>query len=172
MQSNAWFALIVRPKHERTAARSLRNQGFEEYVPLYRTRRRWSDRMKELESVLFPGYVFCRFDYQHRLQVLNSPGVCSIAGTGKRPEPVDESELSAVRALVSSGRAIQPWPRVHMGERVTIDDGPLAGLRGVVVRDRDAWRVVITVQALERAVAVEVDRAILSPERNHGSPQA
>jgi transcription antitermination factor NusG len=170
MPAPSWFAIRVRPKHEKTAAINLGRQGFEEYVPLHRVRRRWSDRVKELDAVLFPGYIFCRFPRHDRLRVLNSPSVESIVGFGKTDIPIDEAEIQAVRALVASGRPLAPWPFLRIGQKVAIDSGPLAGVRGVVLRDQDSWRVVVSVEALDRSIAVEVDRDMINPESSllHG----
>lgn len=168
-----WFAVTVRPNHEHSAEKGLRNQGFEAYLPVQRVRRRWSDRIKELESVLFPGYLFCRFDAADRLRILNSPGIVSIAGSGKTPLPVEDEEISNIRTLISSRRELALWPCVRVGERVRIECGALQGLSGVIVRARDAWRVVVSVEALNCAVAVEVDAESLAPERiPHGRLQA
>ncbi len=158
-----WYALTVRPRHERATARSLRAKGLEEFSPLYRTRRRWCDRIKELETELFPGYVFCRFSYEQRLLVLNTPGVTSIVGFGKRPVPVDDDEIEAVRAVLASGFPIEPWPYLRAGQKVRIEQGCLEGVAGVVLRDRDTFRVLINVEILQRTVAVEIDRALLTP---------
>lgn len=117
------------------------------------------------ESVLFPGYLFCRFDAADRLRILNSPGVLSIAGSGKTPLPVEDEEISNIRMLISSRRELALWPCVRIGERVRIEHGALQGLSGVIVRARDAWRVVVSVEALNCAVAVEVDAESLAPER-------
>jgi transcription antitermination factor NusG len=164
MSNPSWFALRVRPKHERVAAINLGRQGFEEYVPLHRVRRRRSDRVKELDTVLFPGYIFCRFPSHERLRVLNSPGVESIVGFGKTDIPVDDAEIRAVRTLVAQGRPLAPWPFLRIGQDVAIESGPLAGLRGVVLRDQDSWRVVVSVEALDRSLAVVVDRDMICPE--------
>jgi transcription antitermination factor NusG len=144
----------------------------EAYLPLYRTRRQWSDRTVDAEAPLFPGYLFCRFSPRERWRVLSSTGVRAIVGTRHDPLPVNESEISSVRALVSSGRPILPWPYVRVGERVTILEGPLASLSGVVVREKNHWRVVVSVEALSCSVAVELDAEILGPARgSYGTSQ-
>lgn len=160
-----WFAVTVRPNLERSAERGLRNQGFEAYLPMQRVKRRWSDRIKEMDSVLFPGYLFCRFEAADRLRILNSPGIVSVAGSGKTPLPVEDEEISNIRTLIASRRELALWPCVRVGERVRIASGALEGLSGVIVRARDAWRVVVSVEALHCAVAVEVDAESLAPER-------
>src|SRR5438105_14577000 len=99
-EDTLWYALHVRTRFEKVVARSLRGKGYEEFLPLYRRVNRWSDRIKEIELPLFPGYVFCRFNPQDRLPVLTIPGVNAVVGIGKNLLPVDESELSAVRAVL------------------------------------------------------------------------
>src|SRR5580704_11935485 len=150
-----WFALRVRPKHEKTVASHLSTLGFDEYVPLHQVRRRWSDRVKVLDAPLFPGYIFCSFTYSDRLRVLNSPSVESVVG------PVDDSEIATLRTLVASGKPLAHLPFLRIGQDVVIERGPLAGIRGVVLRDESAWRVVVSVAALDRSIAVEVDREVL-----------
>lgn len=153
-----WFAVAVKPRHEKLAARVLRDQGLEDFLPLYRSRRRWSDRLKEIEAPLFAGYVFCRFSPQDRTPVLKTPGVRSIVAFGGQPAPVPDSEISAIRRAVGSGLPVEPGPLLGEGQPVRIERGPLSGLRGVLVRVRDNWRLVVSVELLQRSVAVEVDR--------------
>lgn len=161
----SWFALTVHPKHEQLAERGLKNHGFEAYVPVHRVRRQWSDRRKNLDMVLFPGYVFCRFDPAQKLRVLQSPAVRSIVSSGREPLPVDESEISAVRAMISTGRPIDVCPYIRIGQQVRVSQGPLASLRGVILRVKDSWRVVVSVEALGCSVAVEVDADQVLPDR-------
>lgn len=161
----SWFALTTGPSHERRAERALLNQGFETYLPAYRVRRQWSDRVKNLDTVLFPGYVFCRFSYEERLRVLSSAGVRSVVTSGREPAPVGEEELHAVRALLASGRPLLPHPYLRIGQKVTIEDGQFASLRGVIARVKDSWRVVVSVDALNCSVSVEVDADAVAPLR-------
>jgi len=164
-----WYALTVKPRHERTAAQNLRQKGLEDFSPVYRSRRRWSDRIKELELQLFPGYVFCRFSYAERLQVLNTPGISSIVSFAKIPAPVEESEIVAVRTVLASGYPASPWPYVRAGQQVRIEDGCLAGLTGTVLREKDVCRVVVNVELLQRSVAVEIDRDAVALKKDVGS---
>src|SRR5438309_1885473 len=85
-----WFAIHIRGRYEKSTAAILHDKGYEWFLPLYKCRRRWSDRSKELELPLFPGYLFCRFDLNDRLPILTTPGVLQIVGIGKTPIPVDE----------------------------------------------------------------------------------
>jgi transcription antitermination factor NusG len=165
-----WFALTVKPRHEKTVAQSLRHRGLEDFLPLYSARRRWSDRVKAVEFPLFPGYVFCRFDYERRFPVVTTPGVISIVGFANLPTPVSEDEIAAVRTILASNLPAQPWPVVRVGQSIRIERGSLAGLQGILIREKDSLRVVISLELLQRAVAVEIDRDIICA--THGAAHA
>src|SRR5262245_60511989 len=95
-EGTLWYALHVRTRFEKVVARNARDKGFEELLPLYRRASRWSDRIKQIDLPLFPGYVFCRFNPLDRLPILTIPGVKGIVGFGKNLIPVDEAELNAI----------------------------------------------------------------------------
>ncbi|MGB7762983.1 MAG: UpxY family transcription antiterminator [Bryobacteraceae bacterium] len=170
--SEQWFALRVKSRCERVVSTIARNKGFEEFLPLYECRRRWSDRTQSVELPLFPGYVFCRLNPQRRLPLLTIPGVLHFVGIGRTPVAIDEEEIVAIQSAVKSGLSAEPWPFLEAGQRVRLEDGPLAGLEGFLVEVRKRYRVVVSVSLLKRSVAVEIDREWVSPLDASGRPMA
>lgn len=162
-----WYALTVKPQHEKSVAEQLSAKSVEAYLPLCLLRRRWSDRLKTVQLPLFPRYVFCRFQFEDRLKVLRIPSVTSIVGFGGTPCPIPENEIDTIKRLVDCGLQIMPWPFLRIGHRVRIREGPLCGLEGMLAREKAAYRVVINVEMLQRAVAVEVERELLEATTNH-----
>jgi len=161
-----WYAVRVQSKYELLASDTLLGKGYEVLLPLYKSVRRWSDRMKTLERPLFPGYLFCRFDMGgRRLPILTTPGVFGIVGAGRTPIPIDDEEITALQLMLRSGLAPEPWPYLTVGSRVLIERGPLAGLEGIVVANRNRWRVVVSVALLQRSVAAEIDRCWMREAR-------
>lgn len=155
-----WYALQIRAGQEKSVSAGLRGKGHEEFLPLYQTFRHWSDRVKQIEVPLFPGYLFCRFDPLDRLvPVVTTPGVIRIVSFGRTPIPVAEAEIEAVHRVVHSGLAAEPWPFLSSGCRVAIERGPLAGLEGILTRLAGGHRLVVSVNLLQRSVAVQVDSA-------------
>lgn len=161
--SDRWFALCVEVQREKTAAAALRNLGFEEYLPQYPVRRTWSDRIKSIQTPLFPGYLFCRFALEDRARVLNAPWVRAIVRFGPSPTPVPEEQVESIRCMLSSGLPVQPWPYLEAGQTVRIEQGPLRGLEGALLGVKGVWRVVVSVELLRRSVAVEIDRDQVFP---------
>lgn len=158
-----WFAIQVRTRHEIGIADYLSAKGYEQFLPLYKCRKNWSDRIKEVQAPLFPGYLFCRFDPSDRLPILKTPGVVQIVGNGRSPAPVCDAEIAALQKMVASGLPNQPWPFLHAGDKVQIEAGPLRGLEGVLVAFRGSRHLVLSVTLLQRSVAVEIDCAFVSP---------
>ena len=153
-----WFVLYVKPRHEKNVAAILRGKGYEQFLPLFE--RRSVSRISELP--LFPGYVFCRFDPGNRLPILTVPGVFSIVNNGGKAIPVDDAEMDALERVVRNGLPREPWPMLTQGARVRVVHGPLQGVEGLVVSNKNCTRVIISVGLLQRAVAVEVEREWLA----------
>jgi transcription antitermination factor NusG len=159
-----WYVVVVRSNFERAACLCFQEKGYETYLPLYRARRKWSDRTKEIEAPLFGGYMFCRFDASQRLPILQTPGVVSIVGTKTTgPVAVDEAEIVAVRKMLDSQLPVGPWPFLHEGNFVTVERGPLAGVEGRVVEVKSRFRLVVSVSLLQRSVYAEIDRDWVVP---------
>ncbi len=158
-----WYALRVRPRYEKLLSATLRSKGYDEFLPLYRSRRQWSDRQKEVELPVFPGYLFCRFSLPEKYPVISAPGVMHIVGCGGQPVPVSEAELDAVQRLVKSGFPLLPSSCLNPGQEVYIQAGPLKGVEGTLVSAKSGYRLVVSVTLLQRSVSVEVDSHWVRP---------
>jgi transcription antitermination factor NusG len=158
-----WFAIHVKSRAEHLVSMGLRGRGYDEFFPSYRSCRDWSDRRKQLDLPLFPGYVFCRLDINRRQPVITTPGVVSIIGLGRTPVPVADGEIAAVRRVIESGVMTVPWPFLQAGERVLIERGPLAGLEGNLLEIKNGLRIVISVELLQRSISAEIDRSWIRP---------
>jgi transcription antitermination factor NusG len=153
-----WFAVYVRVRHERKVEMQLTYKGFEAFLPSYVSSRKWSDRLKDVELPLFPGYVFCRMAMADRVDVLSAVGVVRIVGLGAKYIPVDDAEIMALQRAMAAGLPCEPVPFASIGERVRVVSGPLAGVEGILMEYRQRHRVVLSISLLQRSVSVEVER--------------
>ncbi len=152
-----WYAVYTLPRHEKSAARQMRNRSIENFVPVYRAIRtaRHGERSR-VEYPLFPGYLFARISRAERLCVLTVPGVIRLVGTGGCPTPIAEDEIEGLRTLLSSHGA-EPVAYMTRGRRVRFADGPWSGLEGTVIRTKTGARVVVSVDLIRQSIAIEVD---------------
>jgi transcription antitermination factor NusG len=164
-----WFAVRVKSNFEKRVTASLIGRGLNAFLPEYETRRRWSDRYKTIDCPLFPGYVFCRIDLNHRLPVLSTPGFLYIVSSGSKPTPVDEAEIARIQMVVHSGLSALPWPTLAVGQKVRLVRGPLSGLQAILLEVGKQKCVYVGVTLLRRGVSVKVDSDWILPI---GPPQA
>ncbi len=161
--SPLWYALRVRPRHEKSVTEQLATKRYSAFLPLYSVRRRWADRWKVVSLPLFPGYVFCCFDAASRGRVLSTPGVIDVVRLGSEPAPIASSEIEAIRLVVASDLKAEPYPSLVRGQRVVVAGGPLDGVAGTLMQVRNGVRLVISVELLQRSVQVEIERERVIP---------
>ncbi len=158
-----WYAISVRPRHEKSVSQHLAHQGLNYFLPTYRSVRRWKDRRKELEMALFPGYVFVNLNLRDRLGVLRAPGVVRFVTFQGQPAAVPDTEIRALESSVSAGMRPQPHPYLRQGKKVRVKSGPLADAEGIMIRRKDGFRLVLSIDLIMRSVALEVDESDVEP---------
>lgn len=152
-----WYAVCTRHQHEKVAARVLAYKQLEVFLPLYKARRKWQDRIKEISLPLFPGYLFVREGQERWLPILTTPGVCHIVSCGGRPAVIPSSEIEGIRRIVESTLRVEPHPFLKSGDWVRVKYGPIAGVEGILLRKKNVDRLVLSVEMLGKSAAVEVD---------------
>lgn len=159
-----WHAAYTHARHEKKVAQQLEERGIEHFLPLYHSLRQWKDRRKELDLVLFPGYVFVRFATRERLRVLQLSGIVRFVQFNGQPVVLPASDIDGLRCGLLQGLQAEHHPYLTVGRRVRVVHGPLLGARGILVRVKTNWRIVISIDAIMRSVAVEVDEGDVVPE--------
>jgi transcription antitermination factor NusG len=158
-----WFAVFTVPRHEKRVEEHFRLREIESCLPLYRTQRRWKDGSRGvLDLPLFSNYIFVRIDHGGRVPVLKVPGVISIVGWGPQPLSVSDSYIRWLREGLRQGK-IEPHPHLTIGTRVRIHSGAMAGMEGVLIRKKNNFRVVLTLEMIMKSVTVEVEIEDIEP---------
>jgi transcription antitermination factor NusG len=152
-----WYALKVRTRAEFAALAALQSRGYDPYCPTRLERRRYSDRMKAVETAVFPGYLFCKFDVQKKVPIVSSHGVEYIVGTAGAPAAIPDSEIINLQRAVTAGASASPYFKA--GQRVRITHGPLTGVEGILARNPQGDRLVVSVELLNRSVSIQIEEA-------------
>lgn len=158
-----WYAIYTCPRHEKRVAEQMKARHLEGFLPVYRALHRWKDRIKQLELALFPGYVFVRLALRDRLRVLEIPSVVSFVSFQGKPAPLPQDEIESLRRGLMGCVRMEPHPYLQSGCRVRVRSGPMSGLEGILLKRKEGLRLVVSVEILMRAVAVEVDEADVEP---------
>ncbi len=163
-QQPRWFALYTASRHEKRVAQHLGQREIEFYLPLYKSQRKWSDGSRvTLDLPLFPGYLFIHIQRSERSRVLGVPGALTVVGgTGGEPACLPDATIDALRSGLET-RPAWPHPLLTVGQRARIRSGALTGFEGIVVRNKNSFRVVLTVEHILQSYAVEVALEDLEP---------
>ena len=153
-----WYAVHTRSRHEKLVARQFLEKQIEAFLPLCTEVHRWKDRYKKVEVPLFSGYVFAQFvgGSLRRQAVLKTTGVIRIVGFGQRDEPVPDEQIDALRRVLESDVFLEKHKYLRVGQRVRVISGALAGVEGILKRIKGNARLVIAVEPIRQAVAVEL----------------
>jgi transcription termination/antitermination protein NusG len=154
-----WYAVRTRPRHEKVVTHSLETAGIETFLPLCPQVRTWSDRRKVVDFPLFPGYIFARttWSMQARVRIFQTNGVIGFVGPRKEATPIPVQQIDAVRSLVRAQAECRPHSYLAVGQRVRIQNGALQGLQGILVRVASDHSLVVSVDLINRSVAIRLD---------------
>lgn len=158
-----WYAVYTRAQHEKQVATQLAQQAVECFLPLYESVRRWKDRRVVLNLPLFPSYVFVHLDLPDRLKVLQTLGVVKLVEFGGVPCPIPDAEIEVLQSCLARRMRMQPHPYLSVGRRVCVKSGPLAGLEGILVRRKNSYRLVLSIDSISSSVWVELDAVDVEP---------
>ena len=154
-----WFAVQTRPRHEKKVNSGLNERGINSFLPVYREKRRWSDRHKWVELPLFSQYLFVRvpLSVESRVRVLQTPGVVQFVGTPGRGTPVPDEQIDNLQLIVDQNIPMAPHEFMRIGERVRIRGGALNGIEGLLVAIKNESSFVVSVDLIQKSVAIRVE---------------
>ena len=156
-----WYALYTRHHHEKMASGFLAAKGFVVFLPLYFAPRQWKDRIKVISSPLFPCYTFIQGGLERHLDVVTTAGIYGFVCCAGVPVPIPPQEIDVIRRVVDRSIKIEPHPFIKCGDHVRVKAGPLEGIEGILVRKKNFYRLVLTVELLGKSAAVEVDASLV-----------
>jgi transcription antitermination factor NusG len=156
--STDWYAFRVRPRHEKLVSASLRGKGYEEFLPLVKSKRKWADRSPIIEMPLFPGYIFCDTTRSEIGRIRCTQGIVDVIRAGSSPAAANRLEIEGLRKATEANLQLESLPYIDPSttKRLRIVSGPLSGLDGMLVQIRGKERLILSVELLCRSVLVEV----------------
>jgi transcription antitermination factor NusG len=164
-QTQAWYAILTRARHEKSVAYRLRERGVTAFLPLVTELRRWSDRRKLVEFPLFRCYVFAKLlrTREGRLTALRIDGVFSLVGARGEGTPIPDEQIDAVRRLIEERLPWHSHPFLKIGQRVRIRSGALDGVEGILVSRSGESTLVVSIDAIQRSLAVRIEGYDVEP---------
>ena len=153
-----WYALYTRPRFEKKVDFILKQKGLHSFLPVRNVIRYWSNGKKRIVEPLFPSYVFVHANLKERYFALQSYGVARFVSFNGQPARIPEEQIQDISRILQCGYDPEPFSDLISGDEVEIVSGSLRGLRGVYVEDRGKRRLVLSVDFIQQAIAITVER--------------
>jgi transcription antitermination factor NusG len=158
-EESNWYAVHTMSRHEKRVAAQFEEKRVCTFLPLLRQIHKWSDRRSEVEVPMFSCYAFIRIVHtvEERLKVLRTPGVLGLVGSERQGTPIPEEQIESIRTVINENIPCFPHPFINIGKRVRIRGGSLEGIEGILVRQGTDQALVVSVELLQRSVAIRVE---------------
>ncbi len=152
-----WYAIYTKPRNEKKIAEMLQEKGIENYLPLIKRIKQWSDRRKNVEEPMFSSYIFVRIRENEHLPVLQTPGVIRFVMFERKKVPVRNFQIEAIRKYEKTGEEFIPNQEDFIpGKKVRIIKGGLKGLEGSLIEISGKQRVKIEVDAIGQSIYIKI----------------
>ncbi|HZQ69650.1 MAG TPA: UpxY family transcription antiterminator [Terriglobales bacterium] len=154
----AWYAVQTRSRHEKKVAEDIQEKGIQSFLPLVIRVHKWSDRQKQVQLPLFPGYVFVHTTSAapDRISVLRTPGVAGFVGSSGKGTPIPEKQIEDIRLILDRNVPFEDYPFLEISQRVRIRGGSLDGVEGTLVAKNSDQSLVVSIDLIKRSILVRV----------------
>lgn len=171
MNSRKWLAVYTRPRWEKKVNKLLSDKGVENYCPLNKVKRKWSDRIKTVEEPLFKSYVFVKVNEKDKTEVRMTPGVINFVYWQGKPAVIKEKEIQTIKKFLSEYDHVEARPmELKPDQRVKIASGLFMDHEGKVVEVKQK-KVIVAIDSLGYILIATIDkRKLISSDKKsrHG----
>lgn len=167
-----WYACYTRSRAEKAALVELQETGIESYLPLVRTRRKWSDRMKWVDMPLLRSYIFVKVSGSDYTKVLSVNSLVRFVTFENRAIAIPDRQIEAIKLLLNQGAELEvASERFSQGEKIVVQAGPFLGLQGELVEYRGKNKVLIRLGKLSESILVTIPVELLVRDYSENNPQ-
>ena len=157
MKLKKWIVVRSKPRSEKIVYDQLLEKGIEAYLPLLKERRKWSDRKKWVEFPLFSSYLFANIELKNSIFVLQTHGVSSLVKFGEEIAIVQDKIIKTIKLAIDGGYQLTPTEYFIAGNEVEVIEGPMKGVKGIIVQLKGKDRLIIKIDAIQQALSINID---------------
>ena len=165
-----WIAVYTKSRHEKVVIQELENKNIESYCPIFKERRQWSDRKRWVEFPLFRSYVFAKIELKNSIYILQTMGVHHIIKFQGNISIIPNEIIQNIKSMIDGGFTVEQVEYFVKGDEVIVVDGPLKGMDGIVVKIKNENKLVLKIEVIQQAIAVQIHPGYLKPKKKHVNP--
>lgn len=158
-----WLAAYTRARHERQVARQLKEKRLECLLPTFQRLARWSDRIKQIESPLFPNYIFVHICESERVSLLETAGIVYLVSAAGELAILADEEIGRLQSCCRFPGEIEPHPYLRVGKQVRVKHGPFAGWAGTLLEKQNSRRLIVSIDPIMKSLSLNLHAADVEP---------
>ena len=153
-----WYAVYTKPRWEKKVAALLLEAGIENYCPINKVTRQWSDRRKVVLEPVFKGYVFVRVEENKKWAVKKIPGILNFVYWLGKPARIRDEEIDLIRKFLNEFNDVQVEAKGFVvNSEVRIKQGVLMNYKGIVIEVLGS-RAVVKIDTLDLQLSAHFDK--------------
>lgn len=153
-----WYVVYTKPRWEKKAADLLSRKQIENYCPLNKIVRNWSDRKKTVLEPLFKSYVFINSTEKEHLNIRQTDGVLNFVYWLGKPAVIKGAEIEAIRDFLQEHQNVQiEKVDVNIYDTVKIKRGPFMEQEGNVLEIKNRT-IKVYLPSMGYALVAEVEK--------------
>ena len=153
-----WYAVNTRPKWEKKVARSLEDKGIQNYCPLNKVTRQWSDRKKIILEPIFKSYVFVKIEEQKKWDLKRIDGILNYVYWLGKPARIKEEEINIIKRFLHEFNDVQiEQIGLHVNQKVRIKQGILMNYEGVLI-EISGNRALVKIESMGLQLSAHFDK--------------
>ena len=166
-ETDNWFVLRTKSRYEKKLATSFTKHGIEFFLPLKMELKQWSDRMKKVESPLFPGFIFVQMTETTRFQILNTPGAVQFLYHDKKYAQLTRRDIEMINLALDDRQELEViGTELIEGQIVNINSGPFKGFEAKLIHQNGKGKLILEISSIGQGVVVEIGNAKIVPKHS------
>ncbi|MDP2362389.1 MAG: UpxY family transcription antiterminator [Ignavibacteria bacterium] len=156
--SKNWYALRTKPRQEFKAELQLKNLDIEYYLPVFVKKKKWSDRVKEINEPVIRGYIFIKSNESERLKALEQISISKCLFDQGKPAVIPEWQIENLMRMLKVKSDFFVYEGLVAGTKVEIVQGPFTGVIGVIQSKADKKMFAVSIELLNRTVIAHLPK--------------
>ncbi len=153
-----WYALNTRPRWEKKIAQVLDAKGIENYCPVNKVVKQWSDRKKIILEPIFRGYVFVKVEDQNKWDVKRIDGILNYVYWLGKPAVIKENEIITIKKFLHEFSEVSVESiGLQVNQKVRIRQGVLMNYEGILL-ELSGSRAFVKIESMGLQLSAHFDK--------------
>jgi transcription antitermination factor NusG len=159
-----WYAVYTKPRWEKKVAGLLDENGIENYCPLNKVTKQWSDRKKVVLEPIFKSYVFVRVSENEKWELKKISGILNFVYWLGKPARVRDEDIHTIKKFLNefSDVQVEEVSGLELNSKVRVKQGVMMNYNGILL-EINGSRAKVRIETMGVQLSANFDKKNLEP---------